>query len=136
MYKGYGYENPFQIKVTCPYCNKPTKKEQLSCTSTLVYQPLMYDENGNLIPPENSSNTSRYTWRCLECGNTFVTDGKGNILSKDSSSINENLIPQSDYSNSTFVSEDPSVKVSFGLQTNNQPLYLTIDTSNNLNIKG
>jgi hypothetical protein len=112
MYKGYGYENPFQIKVTCPYCNKPTKKEQLSCTSTLVYQPLMYDENGNLIPPENSSNTSRYTWRCLECGNTFETDGKGNILSKDSS----------------------SVKVSFELQTEHQQLYLTTN-NDDLNIK-
>ena len=113
MYRGYDYENPFQIKVTCPYCNKPTKKEQLSCTSTLVYQPLMYDENGNLIPPENSPNSSRYTWRCLECGNTFETDSKGNILSADSPS---------------------SVIVSFKLQTDDQQLYLSTN-DDDLNIK-
>jgi hypothetical protein len=113
MYKGYDYENPFQIKVTCPYCNKPTKKEQLSLSSTLAYQPLIYGENGNLIPPENSSNSSRYTWRCLECGNTFETDGKGNILSTDSLT---------------------SVNVSFELQTGDQQLYLSTN-NDDLNIK-
>jgi ribosomal protein L37AE/L43A len=113
MYKGYDYENPFQIKVTCPFCNKPTKKEQLSLSSTLVYQPLIYDENGRLVPPENSSNSSRYTWKCLECGNTFVTDDGGNILSKNSST---------------------SVNVSFGLQTSDQQLYLSTNRDD-LNIK-
>jgi ribosomal protein L37AE/L43A len=70
MYKGY--ENSFQPKTICPFCNKPTRKQLISVLNSLVYHPIIYDEDGNLITPDIQDN-NQYTWQCLECNKIFVT---------------------------------------------------------------
>jgi len=74
-------ENLFSAKVTCPFCNKPTKKTLEYVLSTLVYHPLTFDENGNIVSDEYPD-SNRYHWQCIECGGTFVSDSHGNIISK------------------------------------------------------
>jgi hypothetical protein len=74
-------QNSFNVKVTCPFCNKPTKKTLEYVSSTLVYHPLTFDENGNIMSDEHLDG-NQYHWQCLECGGTFVSDSQGNIISK------------------------------------------------------
>jgi hypothetical protein len=71
-------------KVICPFCNKPTKKTLEYVSSTLMYYPLIFDENGNIIPDEHPDG-GQYYWKCLECSGTFISDSQGSIISKTSS---------------------------------------------------
>lgn len=58
----------------CPYCKKPTKRSGGDgWTTTCVYYPPMYDENGvNTNPDRNTSSTS---YSCEECGKSYVISG-------------------------------------------------------------
>jgi hypothetical protein len=54
----------------CPNCKKGTMREELTSTTTLMFIPTTYDEQGNLIhSPHKNKVTTQY--RCIECGTIF-----------------------------------------------------------------
>lgn len=57
----------------CPHCEKPTKRTGGTTSSTCMYFPPTYDENGvNINPDRNMSTIQMY---CLECTNSFSISG-------------------------------------------------------------
>jgi len=54
----------------CPYCRKPTKRQEGISVTTLAYYPPVYDESGRNINPDRNISTRR--WRCLECGMEYI----------------------------------------------------------------
>ena len=54
----------------CPNCKKGTKRRYLYSTSTLEYNPIIYDENGNVETNGNLNNTEDI-YKCLECGTIY-----------------------------------------------------------------
>jgi quercetin dioxygenase-like cupin family protein len=52
-----------------PKCKKPTKIQQGISTTTCMYFPSIYDEEGNNINPDKNRVTTQYT--CLECNTIF-----------------------------------------------------------------
>lgn len=58
----------------CPHCNKPTKRSGSSMGSTTtMYFPPFYDENGNNTNPDRNISTSY--WHCHECGKEYTVSG-------------------------------------------------------------
>jgi hypothetical protein len=57
----------------CPNCKKPTKRTVGTSTSTCMYFPPIYDENGNNTNPDRNKTTASYT--CLECQKDYSVSG-------------------------------------------------------------
>jgi len=57
----------------CPRCEKPTVRTQGMMTSTAMYYPPVYDENGNNTNPDRNSTNTSYT--CKGCHKEFSTYG-------------------------------------------------------------
>ncbi len=60
----------------CPYCEKPTEREELGSSTTLANFPVVYDKNGVDISPRKNINTSG--WGCCECKQYYTI--KGNTI--------------------------------------------------------
>ena len=57
----------------CPYCEKPTIREEGMSTRTAMYYPPVYDENGiNTNPDRNITTTC---WKCLGCNHDYTVAG-------------------------------------------------------------
>lgn len=57
----------------CPNCNKPTIRTKGARTSTLIYFPPRYDENGVNLNPDRNTVTSE--WRCEGCNKDYLIRG-------------------------------------------------------------
>jgi len=53
----------------CPHCERPTIRTRGMSSSTMVYFPPVYDEQGRNTNPDRNSTTTDYD--CSECKNSY-----------------------------------------------------------------
>ena len=70
MEKEVKYTNSIPL---CPNCNKPTVRTQGGSSSTCMYFPPRYDENGINVNPDRNRVTSE--WHCEECNKDYHITG-------------------------------------------------------------
>lgn len=57
----------------CPHCKKPTIRTRGYSTSTSMYFPAVYDEDGNNKNPDRNTLTTYY--HCENCNQAFSISG-------------------------------------------------------------
>ena len=62
----------------CPFCKKPTKRQEGCSVSTLVYYIPTYNEEGTDINPDRNCNTTDY--HCCECNTAYSVICKNNFF--------------------------------------------------------
>lgn len=59
-----------ELKILCPDCKKPTKRQFISCGTTLVCYIPIFDEEGVNINPDK--NKKIFIYKCLDCNKEYT----------------------------------------------------------------
>ncbi len=57
----------------CPHCDEPTERTQGMSSTTCMYFPPRYDENGINVNPDRNITTTN--WKCNKCNQDYFVIG-------------------------------------------------------------